>query len=102
MTIEEFEKQESERRAKAAQESEDDIVKNSEGLNVCGNFGCNQAYDSVSNPSDGCSHHTGPPMFHDLKKFWTCCKAEAWDWDDFMKLPKCSTGQHMPKYRKKK
>lgn len=101
MTIEEFDKQEAERKAKAVQEPENEIVTNSEGLYVCGNLGCNQAYDPSNNLTDSCLHHTGAPMFHDLKKFWTCCKKEAWDWDDFMKLPKCSIGQHMPKYRKK-
>ena len=37
-------------------------------------------------------------LFHDLKKFWTCCKSDTYDWDDFMKLPKCKTGLHNPKY----
>ena len=38
-------------------------------------------------------------MFHDRKKFWTCCKAEAYDWDDFEKLPPCAVGKHEPKYK---
>ncbi|KAF4691445.1 Integrin beta-1-binding protein 2 [Perkinsus olseni] len=37
------------------------------------------------------------PIFHDLKKEWSCCGARSYDWDDFMALPKCKTGKHEPK-----
>jgi len=49
-----------------------------------------------------CNHHSGEPVFHDLKKYWTCCKKETWDWDDFMALPTCAVGKHIPKMVVKK
>ncbi len=41
------------------------------------------------NGEDACGYHKGEAVFHDLKKFWNCCKKETHDWDDFMKLPTC-------------
>ena len=41
-------------------------------------------------------------LFYHLKqrkKYWNCCKQEAYDWDDFMKIPPCCVGSHIPKYK---
>lgn len=63
----------------------------------CINKGCSKEYDESENGDQACEYHSGAPVFHDLKKYWTCCKKETWDWDEFMKLPKCMKGRHVPK-----
>ncbi|EER01720.1 conserved hypothetical protein [Perkinsus marinus ATCC 50983] len=66
----------------------------------CCHVGCGKEYDPEDN-ADGCCHyHDGKPIFHDLKKEWSCCGARSYDWDDFMALPKCKTGKHEPKMTK--
>ena len=51
-------------------------------------------FKEEENNDEACHYHPGEPIFHDIKKFWTCCKAESYDWDDFMKLPTCAVGKH--------
>ena len=39
--------------------------------------------DAEENP---CSYHVGDAVFHDLKKYWSCCNSDgkgkiAYDWD---------------------
>jgi hypothetical protein len=41
-----------------------------------------------------CHYHPGKPIFHDLKKGWTCCNRIVYDWDEFQKLPTCATAKH--------
>eukprot|EP00921_Rhytidocystis_pertsovi_P020710 GHVQ01033033.1.p1 GENE.GHVQ01033033.1~~GHVQ01033033.1.p1 ORF type:complete len:184 (+),score=20.54 GHVQ01033033.1:249-800(+) len=66
----------------------DEVVKK------CKRHGCHREYTEKENQSKACKHHPGWPMFHDVAKRWTCCGAATYDWDDFMKLPGCQTGQH--------
>ncbi|KAF4751507.1 Integrin beta-1-binding protein 2, partial [Perkinsus olseni] len=69
----------------------------SSGKYRCAHVGCGKEYDPEDN-AEGCCHcHDGKPIFHDLKKEWSCCGARSYDWDDFMALPKCKTGKHEPK-----
>ena len=63
----------------------------------CIHKGCNKEFEEKDNVEGSCKYHTGQPVFHDLKKYWTCCKQETWDWDKFMKLPTCAVGKHVPK-----
>jgi len=42
------------------------------GKNKCINKGCNKEFDP--NIEEECKYHSGEPIFHDLKKSWTCCK----------------------------
>jgi disease resistance protein len=71
-----------------------------DGKYYCGNPGCaDQTYSPNENKEGACRYHAGQPVFHDRKKFWSCCKQEAYDWDDFMKLQPCVTGQHKPKFK---
>lgn len=95
-SIEDFEREEQakqeERKAKQAAERP---VADVGGLRTCKHFGCNKKYQTGE--EDGCKYHTGAPGFHDLRKFWTCCEAESWDWDGFMALPTCASGRHSPK-----
>ena len=89
-----------EEKKKAEGEKPKQIVMNKEGKYYCGNPGCqSMTYDPNDNPEGCCKHHLGHPVFHDRKKMWTCCKQEAYDWDDFQKLPPCAVGKHIPKYK---
>ncbi|KAF4673663.1 Integrin beta-1-binding protein 2 [Perkinsus chesapeaki] len=63
----------------------------------CCHVGCGKEYDPEDNVEGCCHYHDGKPVFHDLKKEWSCCGARSYDWDDFMALPKCKTGKHEPK-----
>ena len=77
------------------------IVTNEAGLYICGNFGCNKPYNPAENTEESCLHHPSGPGFHDVRKFWTCCNKQAWDWDEFQLLTPCTRGTHKPKYKKK-
>ena len=47
------------------------------GLQKCTNKGCMKEYDPndpLTQEQDACKFHPGNAGFHDLKKFWTCCK----------------------------
>jgi disease resistance protein len=96
---EEQKKLDDEKKKKEAEKPRE-IIKAGDGKYYCGNPGCEtKTFDPENNPEGACKHHTGNPVFHDRKKFWTCCKQEAYDWDDFVKLPSCAVGQHTPKYK---
>lgn len=76
-----------ERRAKVEKESE--AVKH---LSKCVRFGCNQRFPK-GGPFPKCKYHSGPPVFHETAKFWSCCpNKKAYDWEDFQSLPTCQTG----------
>ena len=79
------------------EKKEKKIFLTKEGLYKCINKGCLKAYNEKDNMADCCGYHDGQPVFHDTKKYWTCCKKETWDWDEFMKLPTCKVGMHVPK-----
>lgn len=76
-------------------------LKNGEGKLFCSNSGCtSKVFNENENHDSACSYHKGIPVFHDLVKFWSCCKHhETWDWDEFMKIPTCQTGSHKPKFK---
>lgn len=65
------------------------------GKYKCAHAGCGVEYDPASDES--CNYHPGTACFRDTKKFWTCCKASSYDWDEFMQIPTCSSGRHEPK-----
>lgn len=98
--IEDFNKEE-EARQKIIDEEEAKKLKKPivtpSGKYKCANKGCLKEYDPNENGPSACNYHPGEPCFHDLKKFWSCCKTTVWDWDEFMKLPTCQTGEHVPK-----
>ena len=53
---------------------------------VCKRNGCRMKYCEEDNNDTICKHHPGKPMFHDLKKGWTCCNKIVYDWDEFEKI----------------
>ncbi|CEM04625.1 unnamed protein product [Vitrella brassicaformis CCMP3155] len=63
-------------------------------LKRCRRHGCHAEYREEENHDQACCYHPGWPVFHDLKKSWTCCNASSYDWDDFMKIPGCARGFH--------
>ncbi|PFH36192.1 CHORD protein [Besnoitia besnoiti] len=63
----------------------------------CCNKGCNKEYPPSENSPTACNFHPGQPVFRDCMKSWTCCQAKSYDWDEFMKIPPCQTGPHVPK-----
>jgi len=67
-----------------------------EGCAKCVHWECKKMYVIAENNSKACKYHAGRPVFHDGAKWWTCCSAgrKAYDWDTFMKIPKCRIGFH--------
>uniref|UniRef100_A0A0G4IB03 mannose-6-phosphate isomerase n=1 Tax=Chromera velia CCMP2878 TaxID=1169474 RepID=A0A0G4IB03_9ALVE len=63
-------------------------------MKKCKRHGCQKEYTDDDNHDTACAYHPGWPVFHDLKKSWSCCQTVAWDWDEFMKLPTCARGKH--------
>jgi disease resistance protein len=61
----------------------------------CRNYGCNQYFREEENVEGVCQHHTGPPIFHDTMKCWSCCKdRKAYDFESFQAITGCATGRH--------
>ena len=69
----------------------------SSGLYKCGNAGCGKEYSPDINNDEACHFHSGKAGFRDTRKFWSCCNASSYDWDEFMKIPTCCIGSHQPK-----
>ena len=71
---------------------------------ICANKGCAaKSFVPEENAEDACHYHPGEVVFHDLKKYWTCCHDKvkaALDWDEFMKMPTCAESSHQIKYKK--
>lgn len=100
-SIEDFERECEEKKKKEAEakleEAKQPVMK--DGKYVCSRFGCNKTFSPEENSEGSCTYHPSGPGFHDVKKFWTCCNATAWDWDDFMKLATCAVGEHQIKFK---
>ena len=61
-------------------------------LSSCVHFGCNQRFPK-GGPYPECKYHSGPPVFHETAKFWSCCpNKKAYDWEQFQSLPACQSG----------
>ena len=71
--------------------------KSDSGLFRCRHAGCQALYDPACNTEDSCEYHPGVATFKDTRKYWPCCEAGSYDWDEFMKIPRCQRGQHEPK-----
>jgi disease resistance protein len=71
-----------------------------DGKYLCANKGCTTKYFLEEENGDEAWHyHSGEPIFHDLMKGWGCWNKETYDWDDFVKIPTCSVGRHVIKYK---
>lgn len=61
----------------------------------CKNYGCNKYFSEEENTDDCCKHHTGPPIFHDTMKCWSCCRdRKAFDFEGFQEILGCTSGRH--------
>merc|ERR1712166_322539 len=67
---------------------------------TCANLACQQKFSMLDNHDAACNYHPGPLIFHDCKKGYQCCNRTTYDFDDFLKLPTCASGPHVPKQRK--
>ncbi|KAK3720414.1 hypothetical protein LTR37_003826 [Vermiconidia calcicola] len=58
----------------------------------CKRRGCSASY-KADQDRDGeeCVHHPGQALFHEGSKGWTCCKKRVLEFDEFMKIPGCTT-----------
>eukprot|EP00271_Cylindrocystis_brebissonii_P015244 TRINITY_DN3752_c0_g1_i1.p1 TRINITY_DN3752_c0_g1~~TRINITY_DN3752_c0_g1_i1.p1 ORF type:complete len:240 (+),score=30.35 TRINITY_DN3752_c0_g1_i1:252-971(+) len=61
---------------------------------LCQRIGCSEKFTEDDNAEGSCRYHPGPPLFHDGKKEWSCCKKRSHDFGDFMSLPGCTQGKH--------
>ncbi|EFA85096.1 predicted protein [Heterostelium album PN500] len=64
----------------------------------CGNNGCGKEYTEET--VGQCCYHPGSAIFHEGMKGWSCCSKRVVDFDDFLQIPGCSTGQHKEKEEK--
>lgn len=69
-------------------------MENANAEKKCLRPGCGKKYQEESNTEESCHFHDGKPIFHDIKKGWTCCNKLVYDWDEFTKLVGCKTGKH--------
>jgi disease resistance protein len=60
----------------------------------CMNPGCGKFFKDSENSDNCCFYHDGNPIFHDVKKGWTCCNQVVYDWDEFSQLKGCKIGSH--------
>jgi disease resistance protein len=60
----------------------------------CMRPGCGKEYFEKDNTDTTCNYHPGKPIFHDVKKGWTCCNKLVYDWDEFTKLTGCEVARH--------
>ncbi|GAV61858.1 CHORD domain-containing protein [Cephalotus follicularis] len=61
---------------------------------TCKNPGCGQTFKEKDNHEAACSHHPGPPVFHDRMRGWKCCNIHVKEFDEFMTIPPCTKGWH--------
>ena len=61
---------------------------------TCRNAGCGSRFRERDNGDGVCSHHPGPPIFHERSKGWKCCGKSSHDFDEFLNIPPCSKGRH--------
>jgi len=56
-----------------------------DGKFVCSNLGCTKrTFIEEENSDSACNFHKGAPVFHDLKKYWSCCKDKVtYEFEEF-------------------
>ena len=101
LNMADFNKAEEEKKKKAA-EAAAQIEKKpvrKDGKFTCANKGCtNRYFLDEENKEDSCHFHSGGPVFHDLKKYWSCCPdAVTYEFEELPKIPTCSVGPHVKK-----
>ena len=58
------------------------------GRSRCKNYGCQCEFDEGSNHDAACRHHARAPVFHDTRKWWSCCEGiKVYSFDEMMAIP---------------
>ncbi|KAI8905962.1 chord-domain-containing protein, partial [Gorgonomyces haynaldii] len=60
----------------------------------CKRRGCNKNYQDETSRTQECVYHPGQPLFHEGSKGYTCCNRKVLEFDEFLKIPGCTTGVH--------
>lgn len=61
----------------------------------CKNYGCQCEYDECDNTETSCRHHVAHPIFHDTRKWWSCCEGiKVYSFDEMLSIPGCMVGRH--------
>jgi disease resistance protein len=98
MTAQEFNEKEEKKKQEAAaaipESTKKAVMK--DGKYLCANPGCMTRYfTDEDNTETSCSYHKGGPVFHDVKKYWSCCpKTVAYEFEEFQVIERCTTGPH--------
>ncbi|KAI9710911.1 MAG: hypothetical protein M1820_002346 [Bogoriella megaspora] len=59
---------------------------------TCKRKACGATYAAgASREGEQCVHHPGFPIFHEGSKGYSCCKKRVLEFDEFMKMPGCTT-----------
>lgn len=62
---------------------------------TCKNYGCQKHFEDAENGPEACCYHKGAPVFHDTRKWWSCCEeTKVYDFDALYSVPGCARGQH--------
>ncbi|KAL7266362.1 hypothetical protein RUND412_011093 [Rhizina undulata] len=58
----------------------------------CKRLACGQTHPGGPRPeTETCEHHPGVPIFHEGSKGYSCCKRRVLEFDQFLRIPGCST-----------
>jgi len=61
----------------------------------CKRNGCQYKFENKDvSYSTNCVYHSGGPIFHEGSCGWSCCKKKVLEFDEFMKIEGCRSGQH--------
>ncbi|KAG8884072.1 hypothetical protein FRB97_005294 [Tulasnella sp. 331] len=83
------------------EEDEDDLEKPVEVGTKCQRQGCNAAFISNAESRTGggeaaaCQYHPMPPLFREGSKGYLCCKPKVLEFEEFLKIRGCKTGNHV-------
>jgi len=66
----------------------------------CANNGCEATFTDEENNDTACIYHSGTAIFHEGLKGWSCCKKRVISFEEFMQIPGCSCGAHVPEQKK--
>ncbi|KAL1512106.1 hypothetical protein AB1Y20_005376 [Prymnesium parvum] len=65
------------------------------GKSRCKNYGCQCEYTEAENSESACRHHAARPIFHDTRKWWSCCDGvKVYSFDELLSIPGCEVGRH--------
>ncbi|RPA81650.1 chord-domain-containing protein [Ascobolus immersus RN42] len=77
----------------------DDLTITPESGAKCRRLACTAEYTGSSRSGEQdengpCTFHKGVPIFHEGSKGYSCCKRRVLEFDEFLKIPGCTTEPH--------